>query len=595
MGRIFIFLLFSLFAINVSGQNVPTGFDLSSYGVRIEPDKRLIMVLATLEMASVKNADGRDEKLINTSLSERSAAFRQQLVADYAGLNEDLRRRISSFVTQYKKRHPRASDAETIAPFISMAYALTPVPELADPVITGDLPGSLLDVLDFAPLVREFHRRSTIASKLDDYVKDYRAESDGLLRTSAREMVGDLLDYLHTRPRLVFAERVRVETKQDRSKKGTLQQIEIRERERRFVIVPERLAARNNVNFLNIRDDYYVIVPPDTDLSLSDARRAFLQFVVDPLVLSNSKEIVTVRDWVKPILDERRKTDPNVSPDVFRSVTRSLVAAIDVRQSEYLRSRIATEQAREKIARLKTDEAKKKLSAELEKFKQSLADEAALQLYEDYEKGSVLSFYFTEQLKGIEDSGFDIASSLREMLASFDAAKETNRVAGSAEARKRALAAREDRRKNPEIRTAGAENPVTTRLLEIQKSIDAKDYARAAADLKRLQAQNPSEPRIYYTIGRVAGLSAVGVEDEDLLARQLLDAKTAYENVLRTATPTTDKALLSLTYVALARIYEHFNDNAYAVKLYDQAIKIDDVTGGGYREALAAKQRLLKP
>ena len=595
MSRIFIFVLFSLFAIGVSGQNVPAGFDLSNYGVRIEPDKRLIMVLATLEMATARNADGKDEKVINTPLSEKNLRFREQLLADNVGLNEDLRRRIATFVTQYKKRHLKSSDAETISPFISMAYTLTPVPELADPVITSDLPGSLLDVLDFAPLVREFYRRGTISSKLDDYVKDYRNDADGILRTSAREMVSELLDYLHTRPRLIFTERVKVETKQDKSKKGTLQKMEVRERERRFYLVPERLAARNNVNFLNIRDDYYVIVPPDTDLSFSEARRAFLQFVIDPLVLSNSKEITAVRDWVKPQLDERRKTDPNVSPDVFLSVTRSLVAAVDVRQSENLRSRIATEQAREKIARLKTDDEKKKLSADLEKFKQSLADEAALQLFEDYEKGSVLSFYFAEQLKGIEDSGFDIASSLREMIASFDAAKETNRVAGTAEARKRALTAREDRRKNPETRTAGAENPVTSSLIEIQKLIDAKDYAKAASDLKQLQAKNPREPRIHYTVGRVAALSAVGVEDDDLLARQLLDAKTAYENVLRTATPTTDKPLLSLTYVALARIYEHFNNNSYAVKLYDEAIKIDDVPGGGFREAMAAKQRLLKP
>jgi hypothetical protein len=268
---------------------------------------------------------------------------------------------------------------------------------------------------------------------------------------------------------------------------------------------------------------------------------------------------------------------------------------VDVRQAENLRSKIATEQAREKIARLRTDDEKRKLSADLEKFKRTLADEAALQLYEDFEKGAVLAFYFADQLKGIEDSGFDIASSLKEMIASFDPAKEPDRVAGTAEARKRALAAREERRKNPEARTAAVENPVTTSLLEVQKLINSKDYARAASDLKVLASKYPTDPRIHYTIGRVAALAAVGVEDEELLARQLRDAKTAYENVLKTATPSTDRALLSLTYVALARIYEHFNDNNYAIKLYDEAIKIDDVAGGGFREAMAAKQRLVKP
>jgi hypothetical protein len=51
---------------------------------------------------------------------------------------------------------------------------------------------------------------------------------------------------------------------------------------------------------------------------------------------------------------------------------------------------------------------------------------------------------------------------------------------------------------------------------------------------------------------------------------------------------------LSLTYVALGKIYEHFNDTAYAIRLYDEAIKLDDVAGGAFRDAIAAKQRLIR-
>ena len=594
MRRIFVFLVFFLFAAAVNGQNVPQGFDLSNYGVRVEPDKRLIVVLATLEMATTKNAAGVDERLLNIQLGENGAKFRDRLVLDNASLPDDLRRKITGFVAQYKRSHPKATDADLVAPFISMAYTLTPVPELADPVVTNDLPGSLLDVLDFAPLAREFYRRSTIGAKLDDYVKEYRADSDETLRNSTREMVSEILDYLHTRPKLTFAEKVKVETKKANSKSGSIQKIETREHERHFYVVPEKLAAKGNINFLNIRDDYYVIVPPDTDLSFSGARRAFLQFVIDPLILNYSREMVKIGDWAKPVLDERRKADASVSPDVFLSVSRSLVAAADVRQSEYLRLQIATDQARQKITTVKTDAEKRAVTAQLEKYKQELSDESALQLYEDYEKGSVLSFYFAEQLKGIEDSGFDIASSLREMIASFDPAKETARITDSAEARKRAMAAREERKKHPET-TLVAENPVTARLIEIQKTIDAKNYAKANADLKQLLTQNPSEPRIYYNLGRVAGLLAAGTDDPDAQAQTLLDARVAYSNVIRTATPYTDKALLSLTYVALGKIYEHFNDNAYAMRLYDEAIKLDDVPGGGFNEAISRKQRLLKP
>ena len=594
MRRVFLIAIGFLFAVSVSGQAVPTGFDLSNYGVRIEPDKRLIVVLSALEMATVKNANGVDERLVNTPLSEAGLKFRERVLADNASLPEDLRRRISTFIAQYKKRNPKATDAEIAAPFVSMAYTLTPVPELSDPIITSDLPGSLLDVLDFAPLVREFYRKSSISLKLDEYVKDYQADSDASLRVSAREMVSELLNYLHTRPRLTITERTVVETTKAGSK-NTLRKTETREVDRRFYIVPEKLVAKGDINFLNIRDDYYVVVQPDTDLSFSDARRAFLRFVLDPLVVANSNEVAAMRSWAKPLLDETRKTNPSISGDVFLAITRSLVAAADVRQSEFAQLRIATEQSREMIDKQKTKEGKEKVSSDLKKFTEALSDEATLRLHEDYEKGAVLSFYFAEQLKGIEDSGFDIAGSLREMIAAFDPVKETARLTTTAEARKRATAARALRKSNPETKAVTVENPVTTRLLEIQKTIESKDLVKANADLKKLLVEYPSEPRIYYNIGRVASLSLESIDNEDAQAQKLLEAKAAYSNVISTATPTTDRALLSLTYVALARIYEFQNQKDYALKLYERAIEIGPVTAGGFQSAMDAKARLIKP
>lgn len=591
MRRIVLPVLILIGAINVAAQTA--GFDLANYGVRIEPDKRLMVVLAALEMAEMTDASGKTEKLINTPLSKKGAEFRAQLLRDNASLNEDLKRRISTFVFQYKKRHPKATDAETLAPFMSMAYTLSPMPDMIEPSNTDDLPGSLLDVLDFAPLAREFYRRSGISTKLDDYVKAYRAEADGVLRTSTREMVTELLDYLHTRPQLFFSEKIKVSTQ--KNKRTTLEKTETRNHERRFFIVPEMLAPQGNIDFVNARDDYFVILPPDKDVSFSEVRRAFLQFVVDPLVLGNSKETILLREWTRSKLDERRRSVPGLSPDVLLAVSRSLAAAIDIRQGEFAKGRIATEQARRKLAALKTDDEKRAVSADLEKYKQALADEAVIQLSEAYDKGLVLVFFFADQLRGVEESGFDIAGSLREMIASFNEEKESPRLAEAAAARTRALAARDERRMTPDVKNVVAENPVTTRLLEIQKLIDANEHSRASAELKALSKTYPSEPRIYYNLGRVAGTMAAATDDPDVQARKLVEAKEAYARVLDHATGDTDRSLLSLTYVALAKIYEHFDRNDDAMKLYDAAIKLDNVAGGAFREAVAGKQRLLKP
>ena len=590
----FVFLFFA-FAISAFAQNVPTGFDLSNYGVRIEPDKRVVIVLATLDAAKTTNEAGESVHVLNPRLSPEGTKFREQLRSDLAVLNEDLRQRISSFVIQYKKRNPDATDAQLVAPFISMAYALGPAPDLADPIVTTDLPGNLLDVLDFAPLVRDFYRRSSISGNLADYMKTYQTAADGGLRNSSREMVNDLLNYMHTRPQLFFAEKFKTETRKSGSKTTTLQKTEVRERERHFTLVPEMLAPIGNIIYLNVKDDYYVVVPPDSDVTFSEARRGFLQFVIDPIVLTNSKDIGTIRDSVKVILDERRKINPSISPDIYLTISRSLVAAIDVKQSENVRKNLALEQSRRRIDQAKTVEEKKKISDDLQKYNDTLADEAALQLSEDYEKGAVLVFYFAEQLKGIEDSGFDIASSMREMVLSFDPAKETGRYASFADSRKRAIAAREERKKNPvQQQSVIAVNPVTTRLVDIQKLIDQKSYKQADAELKALLAQNPNEPRVFYNIGRVASLSAQTITEVEQQKAKLLEAKVAYENIVRLSQKQrVDPALLSLSYVALAKIYEFYDDTTY-MGLYDAAIKLGNVTGGAYNEAIAAKQRLLK-
>lgn len=581
----------AVFAVFAAAQ-APQGMDLSNYGVRIEPDKRLMVVLAALEMASTSSEGGPKTKLINTPLSPAGLKFRQRLQTDLADMPADLKQKISTFVFQYKKRHPRGTDAETIAPFASMAYALTPVPELYDPVITNDLPGDLLDVLDFAPLVREFYRRTSIGTRLNDYVRLYDQEAATVLRPSAKDMVADLLDYLHTRPQTTYLEKVKVRT--ERTKRSALEKTETVEHDRRFFIVPELLAPAGNITFLNIRDDYYVIVPPDTNLGFSEARRAFLQYVIDALTLSNSKDIFAKKDAIKALLDERRKANADISPDVFLAVSRSLVAATDARQQEFSKVQIATRQARTKLDTLKTPEEKKNVTAELERYKAILSDETMLRLCEEYEKGAVLAFYFAEQLKGTENSGFDLASSLRDMILSLDPAKEAGRLEQYTDVRKRAIAAREARRNKPEDTSAITENPVTTKLLEIQRMIDAKNYAQADTELKALQKSSPSEPRIFYNLGRVASLSAESITEPEAQNRKLIEAKTDYENAIKSATAETDPALISLSYVALAKIYEFYDQKDYAIKIYDAAIKVGKVTNGGYDEAIAAKQRLLK-
>jgi hypothetical protein len=603
MKRVFFLALILVLSSAVFAQNSSQVFDLSQYGVKIEPDRRLIVVLASLEAAGLE-----------TPLTEKGRDFRQKLRTDLATFNPDLQQKMKFFVEQYKKRHAQKSEAELVAPFISMAYALGPVPDLNEPTRATDLPGDLLEVLDFSPYVRQFYRSpikvadgaaektTTVGARIEEYYKEYQATGDAL-RPSTVRMVRDLLDYLHTRPQLIYSEQIKTEVQ--KGKKQTISQTETRERTRRFYIVPDLLAQSGTINFRNIGDDYYAIVPPGTDLSESEVRRAYLQFVLDPIILKNSKDIATSRDGIKLLLDERRKTNPDISPDIYLAVSRSLVAAVDARQQYFQRFQEATAEARRNagagrkpISESTDAQGRKvvKLTDELYlidgKFAMPEAeDQMTLKLYEAYEKGAVLSFYFANSLKGLEDSQFDIASSLRDIIISLDTKKEETRLSENAEARKRAIAVREERRK---VAATIVENPLTKKLSEVEPLIQTQKYAQAETALTELLKTNPTDPRVFYALGRVKSLSAATLTDFEKRKQLLLEAKEAFSKVITNATNKTDPALISLTYVALARIYEHNDENEYAVKIYEKVISMGDMQGGGYQEAVVARERLLK-
>jgi len=426
MRKVILFALITVFSLASFGQNTRVKFNLSDYGVKIKPDKRLITVMATFEIAGLE-----------APLGEQGEKFRKTLKDELNNVTPELRQKVKIFINLYRKRHAIDSVSELAAPFISLAYALTAPPELNAPERSVDMPDDLLEVLDFAVLVQQFYKTPGMAANIDRYFKTYSKTAD-ILRPSAEEMVRDILDYLHTKPQLIHVERVKVNLK-SAGKKKKRQIIETRRHQRNFSIVPEMLASKEAVNFLNIRDNYYAVVSPDTNLSSSEVRRAYLQFVLDPLVLENAKDIATRRTSIKKLLDARRKEGTSISPDVFLAVSRSLVAAVDIREEEYRKGRIATIQARKKIDTLSAVSEKKKVSAELKRYKDALADDAALELSERYEGGAVLAFYFAQKLRGTENSGFDITNSLNDWIVSLKPSEEKDRLDEFAEARNRAF------------------------------------------------------------------------------------------------------------------------------------------------------------
>src|SRR5204862_1021356 len=195
--------------------------------------------------------------------------LRATLRNDLANLDPALRDRLKTFYERNRLPAP-ATAADQAARYVSLALALGQPPGLEAPPRSDDLPTGLLEVLDFAPLVQEFYRRSGIDEHMVEYVRAYQAEGDRL-RAPTTEMVRALLTYLHTRP--ITSSNERIEVKNPSKKSGGQKSYTYRQKERRFLILPDLLAARGAINFRLIADDYYAVVPEGTDPSSSELRR----------------------------------------------------------------------------------------------------------------------------------------------------------------------------------------------------------------------------------------------------------------------------------------------------------------------------------
>src|SRR5262245_17769742 len=243
MKQIFLSLIFVLCAIHLAfGQAKPAPspekranqqpiqqregglpFELADFGVSFQADTRLIIVMAALEAAGFDAQPGRTP-----------SEFRLKVRKDLANLDPDLRERMKTFYER-NRLPPPATPADQASRYVSLALALTPAPDLVAPERSDDLPAGLLDVLDFAPLLKEFYRRSGIEDHLVTYVRAYQAEGDRLRQPTA-DMLRGLLTYLHTRPVTITFERVQVKTPSAKKNKQT-QTYTNQQKDRRFVVL----------------------------------------------------------------------------------------------------------------------------------------------------------------------------------------------------------------------------------------------------------------------------------------------------------------------------------------------------------------------
>jgi hypothetical protein len=564
--------------------------DLSDYGVQIAPEPRLIVMMAALDAA------GFDP----TPTGRQPSEFRAQVRRDQENLDPDLRARMRRFYELNRRKEATATSADQAARYVSLAYALGPAPTFDAPARSDDLFGGVLDVLDFAPLLREFYTKSGIAERLPAYLAAHQKEGDRL-RTQTSEMLRAVLTYLHTRPATFLVERVPVKNPSTKKKNDAQPVFITRERERRFVLVPDLLAVPGSINFRVIGEDYYAVVPAGIDPASSEVRRAYLQYVIDPIILRFNREVALKRADIRELLNSTgaSTTTGADSPDVFPAIARSLVIAADARMNFNTRLRALAEQTSARLQR--APEAERAAIIKASETDRAVLDDAlTAQLADAYERGAVLAFYFSEQLRDQEIAGFDFADFFADMMSRVDAAREKKRPAEYAAARERVAQLRREasrvaaNRTNAETREDERLAALDRSIAEINELLRQKKYTEAEPRLRALMSEHAREPRIFFALAQAASISATDAFDDATRDERLGRALANYRFAINSATSETDRPLISRAYTAMGRILAFLERKDEAIKAFEAALSLGDVKDGAYRDA-AAELKQLRP
>jgi hypothetical protein len=573
---------------------------LTDYGIEVAPDPRLIVMMAALDAA------GWDP----TPAGGRPSVFRELVRREQASLDSALRNRMRDFYARNvlkeiaddpktpENEAVRYTPADQAARYISLAYTLGQPPAFDAPARSDDLPTGVLEVLDFVPLVREFYKASGFDARLPNYVNMYRAAGDKL-RAPTLDMARGVLSYLNTRPETIISERVTVTPPSQGKKKKEQQRVStvLREHVRHFRVVPDLLAAPGAINLRAVGDDYFVIVPPDTDPRLGEARRAYLQFVADPLVARFSREVAERRPDIKRLLEaEQARRGRTFGPDVFLVVARSLVAAADTRMGELVRLRALQLETSRRLQGAADQAAKDAALKDSKEREVAVKESTTAQLAEAYERGAVLSFHFADQLRGFEGAGFDVSNFMPDMVAAFNVERELKRPAEFAPV----VARVRERRATLATAVEPAEAPPTDErraalvksLNDVGELLRLRNYEEANVRLAALKGEYADEPLVYFTLGQAASLSAQEAIDEALQAERLNAALGHFRQAILFATPETDASIVVRAHLSSGRILAHLERRADALREFDAVISATKPTDRFYQEAVAEKKKL---
>ncbi|MGB7548132.1 MAG: tetratricopeptide repeat protein, partial [Terracidiphilus sp.] len=340
-------------------------------------------------MAAALNACGYNEGL------EQSAPVRQR-VREEMNLSleksEDARAKrdqLCLFVAQ----HRMTGSVKDISQYISLALYLSPPPALETTVPLPQMPPDSTQVVEVAPLLRDFAAAVDLHGIWLTVHHVYDEETEKLHDPLSQMIVNTNL-YLKM-PASTYDGR-------------------------RFIVVIEPMLSPSLVNARIYGTDYVVVVSPvNGKIPMNDVRHTYLHYVIEPLLYARSNAI----DRMQPILKEVREAplDFRYRADSVALTVECLIKAIEARTMD---TGIPVYKIPAGVERSDLPRYERERQAYQQKV--DAVREAAVR--HDMTQGFVLTRYFYDQLIQFEKDPASLRDTIGEMVYGMDVDQQVHRA-----------------------------------------------------------------------------------------------------------------------------------------------------------------------
>jgi predicted negative regulator of RcsB-dependent stress response len=353
------------------------------------PTISLVPSESVFAMAAALNACGYNEGL------DDSAPVRKRVrdeINDALAKSEDARSKRDK-VCLYIAQHRLTGTERDISQYISLALYLSPPPALETTVDLTQMPPDSTQVVEIAPLLRDFAAAVDLHGIWLAVHHTYDQETDRLHDPLSRMIVSTNL-YLKM-PASTYEGR-------------------------RFIVVIEPMLSPKLVNARVYGTDYVVVVSPvNGTIPMNDVRHTYLHYIIEPLLFSRSNAI----DRMQPILKEVRDAplEFRYRADTVALVVECLIKAIEARTMDtgIPDYKIPAGVDRSNLPRYEHDR-------QLVLQKQEAVRVAAVG--HDMTQGFVLTQYFFEQLIQFEKDPASLRDTIGEMVYGMDIDQQIHRA-----------------------------------------------------------------------------------------------------------------------------------------------------------------------